>query len=167
MTITEQLKHAIEEAQRLPEAEQNAIAERILDEIEEREWDTIVSQPHVQHALARLVEAGHEEYQRGKTIEGGLGGEEKSQTTAQFRKLLAHLPAQVQADVREAYRLFARDPYTPALKIKRIQVPGKFPTYSARVNHPYRAVGHVVGHMKEDTIIWEWIGSHEDYNNLF
>ncbi len=56
MAITEQLKHAIEEAQRLPEAEQNAIAARLLDEIEEREWDAIVSQPHVQNALARMAD---------------------------------------------------------------------------------------------------------------
>ncbi len=56
MTITEQLQHAIEAAQRLPEEKQNTIAERILEEIEELEWDAIVSQPHVRNALARMAD---------------------------------------------------------------------------------------------------------------
>ena len=50
-TMTEQLRHAIEAMQRLPHEAQNAIAARILEEIEEQEWDAIVSKPR---ALPRI-----------------------------------------------------------------------------------------------------------------
>ncbi len=49
--MTEQLQQAIEALQRLPSDAQDTIAARILEEIEEQEWDAIVSKPHVQ-ALA-------------------------------------------------------------------------------------------------------------------
>lgn len=55
--MTEQLRHAIEAMQRLPDEAQNAIAARILEEIEEQEWDAIVSKPRVQ---ARLRELGRQ-----------------------------------------------------------------------------------------------------------
>src|SRR5258705_414948 len=34
--------------------------------------------------------------------------------------------------------------------------------YSARVGSHYR----VIGKLKGDTVIWDWIGSREEYNNL-
>ena len=34
--------------------------------------------------------------------------------------------------------------------------------YSVKVGLSYRALGII----QNDTIIWFWIGSHEDYNNL-
>lgn len=45
--MTERLQQAIERLQQLPDAAQNAIAERILDEIDEQERDEIVKKPHM------------------------------------------------------------------------------------------------------------------------
>jgi hypothetical protein len=47
------------------------------------------------------------------------------------------------------------------LQFKRIS-PADPTLYSARVGSRYR----VIGKLKGDTVIWDWIGSHEEYNNL-
>ena len=83
-----------------------------------------------------------------------------SRTTRRFRELRAGLPAPVQHQAREAYRLFQANPGHPGLRFKQIHTPP--PTYSARVGIGYRAVG-VLGH---GTVIWFWIGSHADYDQL-
>ena len=70
--MTEQLKHAIEAMQRLPAEAQNVIAARILEEIEEQEWDAIVSQPRVQKRLRELARQALEEDKAGKSEEGGF-----------------------------------------------------------------------------------------------
>ena len=70
--MTEQLRHAIEAMQRLPAEAQNAIAARILEEIEEQEWDAIVSKPHVQARLRTLARQASEEDKAGKTEDGGF-----------------------------------------------------------------------------------------------
>jgi hypothetical protein len=54
-------------------AAQQRRAERILDEINEMEWDVIVAQPHVQKRLVELAdEAMHDEGE-----EGGFDGKEQ------------------------------------------------------------------------------------------
>ncbi len=83
-----------------------------------------------------------------------------SRTTRRFRELFAALPAHVQQQAREAYRLFRQNPAHPGLRFK--QVHADPPIYSARVGISYRAVGVRDG----DTIIWYWTGSHADYDNL-
>jgi hypothetical protein len=70
--MTEQLQHAIEALQRLPVDAQNAIATRILEEIEEQEWNTIVSKPRVQARLRELGRQALEEDRAGKTEDGGF-----------------------------------------------------------------------------------------------
>lgn len=70
--MTEQLRHAIEALQRLPEDVQNAIAARILEEIEEQEWDAIVNKPRVQARLRELGRQALEEDKAGETEEGGF-----------------------------------------------------------------------------------------------
>ncbi len=45
--MTEQLRQAFELAQQLPENVQNYLAKRILEEIDEREWEQIASKPHI------------------------------------------------------------------------------------------------------------------------
>jgi hypothetical protein len=69
-----------------------------------------------------------------------------SRTTRRFRELFARLPAHVQLQAREAYRLFVDDPVT----------------FSARVGIGYRAVAALDG----NTWVWFWIGSHADYDKL-
>ncbi len=70
--MTEQLQQAFERAQQLPDAAQNVLAERILEAIEEQEWEAIVSKPHVQQKLLKLVEEAWQEYEAGEAEEGGF-----------------------------------------------------------------------------------------------
>jgi mRNA-degrading endonuclease RelE of RelBE toxin-antitoxin system len=84
----------------------------------------------------------------------------KSRTTAQFRKMYADLPKQVQEQTRKAYQQFKQDPSYPSLRFKKIHP--TLPIYSARINKNYRAVGQ----LEKDTAIWFWIGSHAEYDML-
>lgn len=45
------------------------------EEAEEREWDAIVSQPHVQQALRRMAAEARRQYYAGETEEGGFAVE--------------------------------------------------------------------------------------------
>ncbi|MFO7907009.1 MAG: hypothetical protein R6U98_30410 [Pirellulaceae bacterium] len=83
-----------------------------------------------------------------------------SHTTRRFRELFGALPAHIQRQAREAYRLFRQNPRHPGLHFK--QVCNDPPTYSARVGISYRAVGVLDG----DTVTWFWIGAHADYDKL-
>ncbi len=85
----------------------------------------------------------------------------KSHLSAEFRAMLRALPKDVRRQARAAYRQFKSDPYHPSLQFKPI---GKGKTlYSVRIGLRYRALGVRAG---EDVIIWEWIGSHADYDKL-
>jgi len=70
--MTGELQQAIEALQKLPDNEQNAIAKRILNEIDEIEWDAIVSKPHVKKRLRELGRQAMEEDRAGETEEGGF-----------------------------------------------------------------------------------------------
>lgn len=72
--MTEQLRQAFEQAQRLPERVQNVIATRILEEIEEVEWDAIVSKPRIQKRLRELAQQALAEDAAGESEEGGFDG---------------------------------------------------------------------------------------------
>ena len=80
--------------------------------------------------------------------------------TPRFRALIAALPPVVQHQAREAYRLFAENPRHPSLHFKRVH--HNVPTHSVRIGGHYRALGYFEG----DTVIWVWIGSHADYDQL-
>lgn len=84
----------------------------------------------------------------------------KSYRSRAFNKLLAQLPQHVQEQAYTAYKLFKRDPYHPSLHFKRIDP--RDPIYSVLVGAHYRAVGRV----KDNAIVWTWIGTHEEYNKL-
>jgi hypothetical protein len=66
----------------------------------------------------------------------------------------------VQAHARSAYRLFRQDARRPSLRFKRVH-PSR-PVYSVRIGLGYRALGVREG----DAIIWFWVGSHADYDQL-
>ena len=70
--MTEQLRQAFEQAQQLPENVQNFLAKRLLEEIEGREWEQIVSKPHVRATVRTLAEEAYKQYQRGDTEDGGF-----------------------------------------------------------------------------------------------
>ena len=83
-----------------------------------------------------------------------------SRTVRSFREWFAVLPAPVQRQAREAYRLFLENPMHPGLHFKKVNPDP--PVYSARVGISYRAAGILDG----DTVVWFWIGSHADYDKL-
>lgn len=84
----------------------------------------------------------------------------KSQINDDFLKAYRKLPKTVREQARKAYRLFRDNPQHPSLNFKPVHP--KQAIYSARVSRGYRTVGIRV----EDTIIWFWIGSHADYDQL-
>ena len=73
--------------------------------------------------------------------------------------LFARMPESVQNQARKNYQLWRADPTHPSLHFKRIHGED---LYSVRVGLGWRAVGLVDG----DTIYWNWIGSHGDYDKL-
>ncbi len=83
-----------------------------------------------------------------------------SRTTEKFRALFALLPNVIKVQAKEAYQQFKKDPYHSSLQFKRIH--SNKPIYSVRVNIDYRAVGII----KENEIVWFWIGSHNVYDKL-
>ena len=84
----------------------------------------------------------------------------KSVTTDRFRKALARLPKNIQQRAKQSYQLWKLDNNHPGLHFKQIH--DVRPIYSIRVGLSYRALGV----LEKDTLIWFWIGSHEEYNNL-
>jgi hypothetical protein len=77
-----------------------------------------------------------------------------------WRAYLPLAPA-VKARAREAYRLFAQNPDHPSLRFKKLQA--RNDVWSVRINDQYRAVGVRNG----DIIEWIWIGTHNEFDNLF
>lgn len=84
----------------------------------------------------------------------------KSVTTSKFRKYLEKLPGHIQAKARNAYHLWLENPHHPGLQFKQIH--STSPIYAVRISLGYRALGI----LEEDTMVWFWIGSHEDYNSM-
>lgn len=84
----------------------------------------------------------------------------RSQTTADFRELLAGAPSAIQAKAQSAYRLWSENPSHPSLRFKKVH--STLPVYSVRIDLDWRAVGVLEG----DVVIWFWIGSHSDYERL-
>ena len=84
----------------------------------------------------------------------------KSVTSSRFRKCLENLPSRIQTKARIAYHLWLENPYHPSLQYKQIH--SISPIYAVRVSLGYRALGI----LEDDTMVWFWIGSHEDYNSM-
>jgi mRNA-degrading endonuclease RelE of RelBE toxin-antitoxin system len=83
-----------------------------------------------------------------------------SVTTEKFRKALSKLPIDIQEKANCAYKIWLDDPFHPSLHFKRVHPNEQI--YSVRVGLYHRALG-----VKEhDSMIWFWIGSHEEYNSI-
>lgn len=82
-----------------------------------------------------------------------------SQGTPEFWRLYRALPAGVRSVARKNYRLWQGNAFHPSLHFKSI---GK-PNWSVRIGDDYRAIGRFLG----DQFLWEWIGSHADYDKRF
>jgi hypothetical protein len=85
----------------------------------------------------------------------------RSELDEDFIKLFAKLPERVQKAARKNYQLWQQDQNNPSLEFKKVNT--KQPIYSVRVGMGWRAVG-----IKKDsqTIVWFWIGSHSEYDDL-
>lgn len=81
----------------------------------------------------------------------------KSHTLGRFWKFYDRLPAAVQRDADEAYRLWQVAPYHPSLQFKRVDP--QDPIYSVRVGRGYRALGWY----EHGVVTWFWIGDHDEY----
>lgn len=85
----------------------------------------------------------------------------KSKVTREFRKCLRTLPHDARRQAFGAYRLFKRNPFHPSLQFKAVS---RTPLiYSVRIGLHYRALGN---READDLIVWFWIGSHADYDDL-
>jgi hypothetical protein len=71
--------HIVEEAEKLPYDQINALLERLramLDERDrrdEQEWDALTSRPGAKELMGELGDKAWEEHLAGKTREGGFG----------------------------------------------------------------------------------------------
>jgi hypothetical protein len=84
----------------------------------------------------------------------------KSLTTESFRARYAQAPESVQGRIRAAHQLWAQNPGHPSLRFKKVH--DRLPIYSARVGLDWR----VVGVLKEDAMIWFFVGPHSEYERL-
>ncbi len=82
-----------------------------------------------------------------------------SRGTPEFWRLYRALPAATRALARKNYALWSANAFHPSLRFKSI---GK-PNWSVRVGGHYRAVGKFAN----KAFLWEWIGTHEEYNKRF
>lgn len=68
------------------------------------------------------------------------------------------LPFEIQQQAREKYRLWEKDAFNASLHFK----PLLGDVWSVRINQNYRALGRRKGNL----IVWFWIGSHAEYDQL-
>jgi mRNA-degrading endonuclease RelE of RelBE toxin-antitoxin system len=85
----------------------------------------------------------------------------KSRTRPSFWRSYESLDARTRAAARRAYELFADNPDHPSLRFKKLA--GHDDLWAVRITERYRAVGERRG----DSVIWFWIGTHNDFDNLF
>ena len=85
----------------------------------------------------------------------------KSLVRPSFWRAYAGLDAQTRQAARRAYSRFNQSPGHPSLRFKKLG--GFDQIWSVRINEQYRAIGERRG----DTIVWFWIGSHNDFDKLF
>lgn len=84
----------------------------------------------------------------------------RSRVNERFRKAFEALPEDLQRRARVAYARWSENPAHPALQYKKVHATQ--PIYSVRIALGWRAIGIVQG----DEMIWFWIGSHAQYDQL-
>lgn len=82
-------------------------------------------------------------------------------TRPSFWRAYESLDPHVREAARRAYRTFEENPNHPSLRFKKLD--GYEHVWSVRINEQYRAVGERQG----DTVVWVWIGSHNEFDKLF
>ena len=81
----------------------------------------------------------------------------KSNGTAGFWAAYHQLPPEVRQKARKQYRLWTKNPEHRSLRFKKIKT-----FWSTRIDARYRALGIMTG----GTVVWFWIGTHADYEQI-
>ena len=84
-----------------------------------------------------------------------------SRTTPSFWRSLSRLHRNDREAARRSFRLFVENPGHNSLFFKKLA--GHTDLWSARVNLNIRAVAQRQG----EVVIWVWIGTHGEFDNLF
>ncbi len=84
----------------------------------------------------------------------------RSRRARGFRETYARLPYSVRDQALESYALFVDDPFHPGLQFKLVNA--RDDVWSVRIGRSYRAMGWRSG----DTIVWFWIGTHAEYDQM-
>ena len=69
--MTKLLEQAIEEAKKLPETEQDALAQRLLLALDEQRWNELFARPESEQLLSELADEALAEFRFGKTTKVG------------------------------------------------------------------------------------------------
>ena len=85
----------------------------------------------------------------------------KSELTEDFLALFRKLPPRIQRTARKNYQLWKKNPHHPSLEFKKLQAVNDL--HSVRIGIGWRAIGTM---KDKKTIVWFWVGSHSDYNQL-
>jgi len=67
--MTEQLKEAVSRAEQLPQEQQDAIAQLILDQLDEQEWDILLNSQKGKVSLQQLIAQAKQEIITGEAEE--------------------------------------------------------------------------------------------------
>ena len=84
-----------------------------------------------------------------------------SRTRPSFWRAYARLDEPNRQAARRAYALFTENPDHPSLRFKKLG--GYERVWSVRINKQHRAPGERQG----DTITRVWVGTHNEFDNLF
>jgi hypothetical protein len=81
-----------------------------------------------------------------------------SKTNEDFWSCFDALPEAIQKLAREKFHLWREDPFNSSLQFKELLQN----VWSVRINRNYR----VLGRRKGSLIVWFWMGSHSEYDQL-
>ena len=84
-----------------------------------------------------------------------------SKARPSFWRAYERLSPSVKARAKSAWQLFEHNPNHPSLRFKKLAV--RHDLWSVRITGQYRAVGVRSGEIIE----WIWIGTHNEFDNLF
>ena len=85
----------------------------------------------------------------------------KSLVLPSFWEHYRHLNDTIRRKARKTYLMWSKNPFHPSLHFKCINHAES--VWSVRITRGYRALGIMDG----DTVIWFWIGSHDDYEKFY
>ena len=157
--MTQSLEKAILEIKKLPDEEQDAIAAVIMAELKsEQQWDNAFENSRAE--LDQLAEEALKEYSDNETEPLDQNRYDLSDHEAISRgtpRFAARRPRPSQISLST---IFQADPYHPSLRFKKVH-PTK-PIFAVRISRDYRALGV----RRNDSMIWFWIGSHAEYDQL-